>query len=149
MRRALVFFVALPLAAELLKVEQRYGGIECASCVDAIARGVKRLRGVESAEVDTKANVVKIALATGNRVTLAAIRDAVKATGFTPGEAAIEAHARLEKRRVVIGDEIFETAAPDVLEGDAAIAGEVAAAAPGQPTRIKLRRAHARRPLGQ
>jgi copper chaperone CopZ len=123
-------------------VEQSYGGIECHSCVDSIAKGVKRLRGVESAEVDAKKNMVVIQLADGNRVKIEAIRDAIKATGFTPGDATIEARGKLNDKQFVVDGtrQVFEVETADAPAGDpATVTGEVPASGPGEPLRLKIR----------
>jgi copper chaperone CopZ len=134
---------AFPAAAsaELLRVEQSYGGIECASCVDSIAKGIKRVRGVESAEVNPGKNVVVVHLAAGNRVKLEAIRDAIKATGFTPGEAAIEARGKLDDKQFVVEGtrQVFATQSEKVTEGVATVTGEVPASGPGEPLRLNIR----------
>jgi copper chaperone CopZ len=126
----------------LIRVEQSYGGIECLSCVDSIARGIKRLRGVGSAEVDTKKNTVRIELAEGNRVKIEAIRDAIKATGFTPGYATIEARGRLNEKQFIVDGtrQVFEIESADAPAGGAAtVTGEVPASGAGEPLRLKIR----------
>jgi hypothetical protein len=116
--------------------------------VEAIARGIQRLRGVESADVDAKKSVVRITLATGNRVKLEAIRDAIKATGYTPGDAAIEAKGKLAAKKFVVDGsrQVFETdsAEPD---GIGTVRGVVPASRPGEPLRLNVQRLHVGTPL--
>lgn len=130
--------------AELLRVEQAFGGFECLSCVESIVKGVKRLRGVQSAEVDAKRGMVRIELAEGNRVKLDAIRDAIKATGFTPGEATITAKGSLQETRFVLDgyQQTFLTpgeAAKKWASGVATVIGVVPASAAGEPLRLNIR----------
>jgi copper chaperone CopZ len=140
-----------PAYAELLRVDQSFGGLECASCVDAIAKGIQRLRGVESAQVDAKAGAVHVVLREGNRVKIEAIRDAIKATGFTPGDAAIQARGRIGDGKFVIEgtQQAFEIQPPgsEAESGEATAEGIVPASAAGEPLRLRLRSLRLLRPL--
>jgi copper chaperone CopZ len=150
MRRFLLLIAAIPLHGELLRVEQRYGGMECLSCVRAVESGIKRLRGVESVEAHPKSGVVNVALIAGNRVKLADIRDAVKATGFTPGAASIRAQGQLEEKRFVTGQETFELAGKphELPAGEAMVEGDVPASGAGEPLRLQIRSARVVKPVG-
>ena len=86
---------AVPLAAEFRKVEMRVGGLDCESCAVSVDRVIKRIRGVESASFDPKANLVSVTFRHENRVSLEAIRDAVKSVGYTPGESQVSARGSL------------------------------------------------------
>ena len=145
--------LSVPAFAELLHVEQSFGGFECLSCVESIVKGAKRLRGVESAEVDAKRGVVHIRLAEGNRVKLDAIRDAIKATGFTPGEAAITAKGSLQENQFVVAgsQQVFTTSGEAKKEwpsGVATAVGVVPASSAGEPLRLNIRELRASRPEG-
>ena len=87
--------IALPLAAELRKVEMTVGGLDCDSCALSVDRVVKRIRGVDTATFDPKALLVTVTFKPENKVQLAAIRDAVKGVGYTPGETRIVARGSL------------------------------------------------------
>jgi hypothetical protein len=153
MKFVCLILLVFPLAhAELLLVEQSFGGIECASCAGSIVSRLQRMRGVR--EVKAQGGTVRVALETGNRIKLAAIRDTVKSTGYTPGDAAVTATGNLEenagKWRFTIDDQAFEIEQPmpDIKAGPAEVEGVVPAAGAGEPLRLRLRRLQARRPDG-
>jgi hypothetical protein len=50
---------------------------------------LKRVRGVESASLDSASGAVRIALAAENSVKLDTVRDALKGLGYTPGDAVV------------------------------------------------------------
>jgi copper chaperone CopZ len=79
--------------AEFRWIEQEFGGLECASCAESIGTRLKRLRGVESVEVDAAAGRVRITLAAENRVRLETVRDSLKGVGYTPGPARVRGTA--------------------------------------------------------
>src|SRR5713226_136906 len=95
----LFFFVlltgVLPLSAELRKLEMRVGGLDCDSCAVSVDRVIKRIRGVDSASFDAKANLVSVTFKPDNKVAIDAIRDAVKSVGYTPGETRMSARGNL------------------------------------------------------
>jgi copper chaperone CopZ len=87
--------ISLPLCAELKRVEMTVGGLDCDSCALSVDRVVKRIRGVDTAEFDDKKKLVTVTFKPENKVTIAAIRDAVKGVGYTPGETKITARGSL------------------------------------------------------
>ncbi len=95
MRALTILLIALPLQAQFRKVEMRVGGLDCNSCSESVDRVLKRIRGVESASFDAKANLVTVSFKAENKVALEAIRDAVKSIGYTPGETQLSARGSL------------------------------------------------------
>jgi cation transport ATPase len=95
--RLKLILLALPLLApaELLIVEQHFGGIECASCATSVQSAFSRMRGVESAEVDMKGGIALLRLKRDNKIKLEAVRDRLKGVGFTPKEATVEGNATI------------------------------------------------------
>jgi copper chaperone CopZ len=96
--RLLFFFLiagVLPLSAELRKLEMRVGGLDCDSCAVSVDRIIKRIRGVDSASFDAKANLVSVTFKPANKVGVDAIRDAVTGVGYTPGETQLSARGSL------------------------------------------------------
>jgi cation transport ATPase len=87
--------LALPLSAELRKVEIALGGLDCDTCSLSLDRVVKRIRGVDTATFDAKANRLTVTFKLDNTVPLSAIRDAVKGVGYTPGEVRLTARGSL------------------------------------------------------
>jgi len=87
----LVALIALTSAArgEFLRIDQSANLQECATCGRALSAALGKMRGVESVDLDTAAQVVKVVLRPDNRVRLEAVRDAIKAVGYAPGEARV------------------------------------------------------------
>ena len=56
--------------------------------------GLKRIRGIESVEVNLKEGMTRIQLAAGNTVRIDRIRDAIKGVGLTPKEARVSARGK-------------------------------------------------------
>jgi copper chaperone CopZ len=125
--------------AQLQAVEIGISGLDCASCADSINRRLGRMRGVDSAAFDTAKNTVSVKLKPENTVTLAAIRDALKSLGYTPGAAKITARGDL--RSGVLGFPHQERAfIVDPPEGEGAITltGNVAASKAGETDQLKI-----------
>jgi copper chaperone CopZ len=76
-------------SAQLQSVDIRVSGLDCASCAESIEKRLKRVRGVESASLDSASGTVHISLAAENSVKLDSIRDALKGLGYTPGDAVV------------------------------------------------------------
>jgi copper chaperone CopZ len=94
MRAVLLLTVCgLGLQAEFLKVELAVERMDCASCLQTLEMGFKKLRGVEKVTVTAEEGAVFV-LAEGNKITLERLRDAVKGVGFTPGKARVTARGR-------------------------------------------------------
>jgi copper chaperone CopZ len=106
----LTILLALPLSAELRKVEMTLGGLDCDSCALSVDRVVKRIRGVDTATYDAKANLVIVTFKPDNKVQLSAIRDAVKGVGYTPGEVRVSARGSLTQEG---GQWQFQVTGPD------------------------------------
>jgi cation transport ATPase len=102
LRLCTIALLMLPLHAEFFQIDQKFGGMECASCSQSLPAAFRRMRGVESAEVDAKQSVLRLTLAAGNRVRLNAVRDAVKGAGFTPGEAQVYVAGQTESGQFVV-----------------------------------------------
>jgi copper chaperone CopZ len=104
--------------AEFRWIEQEFGGLECASCAESIGTRLKRLRGVESVEVDAAAGRVRITLAAENRVRLETVRDSLKGVGYTPGPARVRVRGTAEQAE---GEWLFRVQG---LDGAYRLAGE-------------------------
>jgi copper chaperone CopZ len=90
-----MLLVALPLSAELRKVEMKLTGLDCESCALSVDRVFKRMRGVEGATYDPKNKTLTVTFKVDNKVPLSAIRDAAKSIGYTPAEVHLIARGRL------------------------------------------------------
>lgn len=84
MRPALLLLIAvLPLPAEFLQARIEIHQMDCATCVQSLEMGLKKIRGVEKVTVGPE-NSAEFILQPGNKITLERLRDAIKGVGFTP-----------------------------------------------------------------
>ncbi len=84
-RAILLFAIAASVRAEFLDIRVFIRDMNCEACSETLRGALKRLRGVEDAEVDFKAGTVAVKLAPQNRLGPDQIWDAIKRVGFTPG----------------------------------------------------------------
>jgi len=84
-------FVPINASAELLLVEQRFGGMVCSSCGGGLQSSLARISGVESVDVKLEEGLVRIRLKPGNTVDLRTLQDRIKGIGFTAQCADVEA----------------------------------------------------------
>lgn len=113
MRLHLIGWIALavlatglrPAAAAVESATVQVDGLTCPFCAYGLEKQLKRLDGVESVTIDIDAGLAALQLADTVRLTnagnpdnglIAAMREAVKAGGFTPRELRITASGRLE-----------------------------------------------------
>ncbi len=106
--------LALPMSAELRKVEVKVGGLDCNSCADSVDQVVKRIRGVDEATFDAKALLLTVTFKAENKVQLRSILDAVKGIGYTPEETRIVARGALTADRFTLAgvDKAFAVEIP-------------------------------------
>jgi cation transport ATPase len=90
-----LILLAMPLSAELRKVEMKLTGLDCESCALSVDGRFKRMRGVDAATFDSKTKVLTVTFKLENKVPLSAIRDAAKSIGYTPGEVHVIARGSL------------------------------------------------------
>lgn len=107
---ALVLMAAAPAPAQWRRIELRFDGVGCASCMESMPARVKRLRGVETAVVDAGMGVLTVTLAPANRVRLEQIRDFIEQDGTK----AIS--ARVEVRGEALNDGGKTTLKPGTIE---------------------------------
>jgi len=80
-------FLSSPnFAASNEVVEIGVTGLTCAFCVDGLNRNLKKLPGIDSANVSLKNNKARIKMKPGSPLDLPAIRSAITNAGFTPGK---------------------------------------------------------------
>ena len=60
MRFALLLVCAASLRAEYLKVEQNFGGMDCASCADFVQKKLTTNPGIASVKIDNKKGVLVV-----------------------------------------------------------------------------------------
>lgn len=73
-------------AAQAQVVEIEVTGMTCPFCVYGTEKKLSALPNVEQAQVSLKHKKARIVMAPGTEADLAAIRKAITAAGFTPGE---------------------------------------------------------------
>lgn len=59
-----------------------------------MSAGLRKMKGVESVEIDEAAKVVRVVLLPDNRVRLEAIRDLIKGVGFAPTSAGVKVRGK-------------------------------------------------------
>ena len=118
--------IRVVLLLQLLSVDIRVGGLDCASCAMSVESRLKRIRGVESVKFDAEQGRVGVALAAGNRVTLDAIRDALKGIGYTPGDAEIVVAGAMKRGKLSLPHQP-EAFAAELPDGDVKVKGVVPA----------------------
>ena len=84
-----ILLFATSLLAEYRHIDVQVRDLDCASCVTSLTGSLKKIRGVEKAEVNAGENSVKLTLAAENKVTLERVRDQIKGAGFTPRDAKV------------------------------------------------------------
>ncbi|MEZ5352992.1 MAG: heavy metal-associated domain-containing protein [Bryobacteraceae bacterium] len=99
LRLALAFaaLLAAPASAQFRKIDIAFEGIGCASCVESLPPRMKRIRGVETAQVDAAKGTLTLTLAPENRVRLEQVRDAIQQDGTKAKSAAVEARGQIVK----------------------------------------------------
>ena len=116
MRLATLLFLAWSLRAEFLRIQVTVHDMDCQSCSASLESIFKRMRGVESAEVDYKAGTILISLGPQNRISVEQIWDAVKRVGFTPAETKVQVRVVVAAGKI----EVQEANRSYALEGHAA-----------------------------
>ena len=86
----LLLIAAAALAnAEFRRIEIEVRDMDCASCVTSLRNSMKRMRGVESADVAPERSSLILTLAAENKIALDRVRDMIKGAGFTPRMATV------------------------------------------------------------
>jgi copper chaperone CopZ len=139
-RAVLLFVLAAAGRAEFLEIKVFIRDMNCESCSDTLRGSLKRLRGVDDAEVDFKAGTVAVKLASQNRLGPDQIWDAIKRVGFTPGATEVRVRGSIKDGKL----EVPETGKSFEIEGRAAgenieLKGSTAPPPdPRTPVRIKV-----------
>ena len=95
-RAAVLGMVLIPSAAhaELLRVEFKLPGMDCAYCNGAMSASVRKIDGVETVELVAETSTTVIKLKAGNKVTLAQLRRVIKSVGYDAKDATVNARGR-------------------------------------------------------
>src|SRR3954471_11455928 len=108
-RLALVLLAASAARAEFLHIEVFMRDMNCQPCSDSLVTALQKMRGVQHAEVDFPAGIVKLDLAAQNRVPIAQVWDTVKRVGFTPGETSVTVRGIVKNEKSLEIGEINQT----------------------------------------
>lgn len=109
MKCFLLLLSALSCSAEYLRIEVKYGGMECASCTSFIQNKLGKTAGVQSVQIDGKTSAVVITLTPGNAVKLRSVRDTVQQSGFAIKEVKTKLRGIPKMDRGVLNLSIPET----------------------------------------
>lgn len=102
-----------PAFAEIDRVEMRVNGMTCPFCVYGIEKKLKGVEGIEDARANLKTGILEIKVKNGKAVDIDKLNEAVKESGFTPGEIKITATGSLIEYdgypalRVTGSDQVF------------------------------------------
>jgi len=95
--RWLLALIAFPALAQWDSIDIRFEGVGCASCIESLPERLRRLRGVESVELDSEAGRIRLKLAAQNRVRIEQIRDFIEQDGTKAREAKVEGRGTVSR----------------------------------------------------
>lgn len=88
---------SLPAQAQIQEVKQTVFGMDCAPCAHALEKRLGGIDGVTDVKVSLNEGLAELTLQSDNEVTLTAIREAVKASGFAAKAATIRAAGTIKR----------------------------------------------------
>lgn len=128
----LAFVLAsLPCVAQFRSIKIWFNGTGCASCTESLGERMKRVRGVESAQVNTQEGTLTLELAAQNRVRLEQIRDFIEQDGTKAIRAVVRVNGDLAKspdRWILRPDGVsssYEVTGPELNPGRVMVTGDV------------------------
>lgn len=136
--------------AQLLEVKQTVFGMDCAPCAYGLEKRLKKIEGVEVAQVSLNDGLATVTLTESNHVRLGQIREAIRKSGFSAEASEIQATGTIRQedgRRVLVlgSGEAFVLApfedAPAyerLQPGRARVAGHVSQGEPDADGRFRL-----------
>lgn len=98
----LLLLLAGFVRAEFLEIRVFIRDMNCESCSESLSAALKRMRGVENAEVDFKAGTVAVKLAPQNRLGPDQVWDAIKRVGFTPGKTSVCVRGTIQDGKLTV-----------------------------------------------
>ena len=103
MRLAILLLISTcGIRAELLHVQVSVRDLNCESCSESLGSILKRMRGVDNAEIDYKAGTVRLDLAPQNRIGIEQVWDAIKRVGFTPSATKVDVRGVVSGGRIEV-----------------------------------------------
>ena len=120
----LAAWCVMPLAAEFHAVRFEFQSSGCASCTESLADRFGRVRGVESAKLDTAASL-SLKLAPGNRVTLERLRDVLQQDGTKALAAEVDVEGEREGDLLRAGAMSYRLVTKQAATGHIRVKGRV------------------------
>ena len=102
MRVLLFLCMTGALSAQVLRVEQAFGGMECASCADFVKNKLEKNPGIAAVNIDQKKGTVEVDLKPDSNVKPQLIRDWVQQSGYEIKATTIQARGMVEMDRGVM-----------------------------------------------
>lgn len=102
MRVLLFLCFSSVLGAQVLRVDQAFGGMECASCADFVKNKLEKNPGVASVQIDPKKGVVSVELKPDGNVKPQLIRDWVQQSGYQIKETTLTVRGTVEMDRGIM-----------------------------------------------
>lgn len=93
----LILLCTIPACAQFRKIEITFQGVGCSSCVESLPDRLRRVRGVESVDVDAAKSRVTLHLGDRNRVRLEQIRDFIQQDGTKVSKASVDVTGELSE----------------------------------------------------
>jgi copper chaperone CopZ len=145
---ALLVLFAIPSLAQFRMIEITFHGIGCQSCMESLPERLKRLRGVETAVVDTAAGTVTARLTGKNRIRLEQVRDLIEQDGTRTLKATVEVAGEVSQSggkwvlvpAGVAAEYELESAGASIAAGTGVFEGEAALHPDSGRIVIKVRR---------
>lgn len=79
-------------SAEIKSIEIKVDGLTCPFCVFGVEKKLKALDEIESVNTNLKSGMIEVALKQGKAVDIDRLNEAVRKSGFTPGDIKINAN---------------------------------------------------------
>ena len=81
--------------AQILELDQKIFGMDCAPCAKGVENGMKRLNGVQNAELDLNSGEARLIFSDSHNTSLQQIQRSIIDGGFSPKEARIKIKGNL------------------------------------------------------
>ena len=111
----LLLLLATAARAEFLEIRVFIQDMNCQPCSENLAAAFKRMRGVESVDIDLKEGTVSLKFAAQNRLGPEQVWDAIKRVGFTPGNTDVKVRGSVKDGKL----DVPESGKSFALEGRA------------------------------
>lgn len=93
-----IVLVSIPVErsdAQILELDQKIFGMDCTPCAKGVENRMKRLKGVQNAELDLNSGVARLIFSDSHDTSLQQIQHSIIDGGFSPKEARIKIKGNL------------------------------------------------------